>query len=246
MTTSDHTSNSTLARAVDPHDDAGELAALIARIRSGDEASSTEFVRRYGGRMLAVARRLMRAEDDAADAVQDAFVSAFRSLGRFEGQSRIETWLHRIVVNSCLMKLRSRRSRNEVSIESLLPAFDDSGHHARPIAAWRSPPPDEIESSELRARVRACIDQLPESYRTVLILRDIEQLDTDETAERLGIKQVNAKVRLHRARQALRSLLSPHLSIASPSKQKPHPSGPVTEHSTRGTKAGIRIDRYGD
>lgn len=184
--------------------------ALLVRLRCGDEAACEEFVRRFGGQMLAVARRFLRCEHDAADAVQEAFLSAFRSIRDFAGGSKISTWLHRIVVNACLMKLRSARSRNASSIESLLPTFDETGHNARHVAAWSESTADQLHASEMRIKVRECIDRLPDAYRVVLLLRDIEQIDTQEAAQRLGISTAALKVRLHRARQALRTLLEPY------------------------------------
>lgn len=190
----------------------GEESALVLRLRNGDEAAFEIIVRRYGGRMLSTARRFLRGEDDAADAVQEAFVSAFRNMAGFEGHSRLGTWLHRIVVNACLMKLRTRARHPEMSIDSLLPAFDKSGHHTRGVRSWRKTPDEELQTAELRAIVRKSIDRLPDDFRAVLLLRDIEELSTDETAEILGISAGAAKVRLHRARQALRTMLEPHLA----------------------------------
>lgn len=187
----------------------GDEAQLIALIRDGDQDACERFVTTHINAMLAVARRFLRCEQEAADAVQDAFVSAFRSIHEFAGGSKLSTWLHRIVVNACLMKLRSARSRPTRSIESLLPSFDDTGHHVQRVSPWRESPFERLDASEMREQVRASIDELPESYRTVLLLRDIEELDTEETAERLGISVAAVKVRLHRARQALRTLLEP-------------------------------------
>ena len=162
--------------------------------------------------MLAVARRLLRAEDDAADAVQEAFISAFRAIQSFEGGARLSTWLHRIVVNAALMKLRTRARRPEVSIDELLPKFHEDGQHVDEPAEWRSPAQlAALESQETRNLVREQIDRLPADYRTVLMLRDIEGLDTKETAELLGVTPNAAKIRLHRARLALRTLLDPHM-----------------------------------
>lgn len=186
-------------------------AHLIAGLRRGDERSFEVLVRQYGSRLLAVCRRLLRSEDDARDALQDAFVSAFRSVDRFEGGSRVSTWLHRIAVNSCLMKLRSRRRRAEEPIEDLLPKFLEDGHAAVPSVPWEGSVEALLERAETGALVRAAIDRLPESYRTVLLLRDIEELDTDETARMLEISPNAVKIRLHRARQALRELLDPAL-----------------------------------
>jgi RNA polymerase sigma-70 factor, ECF subfamily len=182
-------------------------ASLIARLKAGDEAAFAEVVEAQAGRCLAVARRFMRTDDDAQDAVQDAFLSMFRNIDRFDGQSRLSTWLHRIVVNACLMKLRARSRRPETSIESLLPSFVEDGHQSRPSTHWPEDPAAGLEQRELRALVRRRIDELPEPYRNVLLLRDIEGLDTAETAAVLGLSETAVKTRLHRARQALRGLL---------------------------------------
>jgi RNA polymerase sigma-70 factor, ECF subfamily len=182
---------------------------LLARIRAGDERACEALVRQHLGRMLVVARRYLRNEEDSADAVQDAFLSAFRSLEGFEGNSALGTWLHRIVVNFCLMRLRARSRSREVRIGDLLPAFDQSGHHSHPVRAWEDEGLARLARAETRAHVRACIDRLPDPYRKVLVLRDIEELDTEQVAQHLGINPGAAKTRLHRARQALRTLLEP-------------------------------------
>lgn len=160
--------------------------------------------------MLSVARRMLGNEEDARDVVQEAFVSAFRALPRFNGDAQLGTWLHRIVVNTALMRLRTRRRRPEEPIDSLLPAFKEDGHHQEEFQSWVEPADQIIHRSEQKALVRRCIDQLPESYRTVLLLRDIEDLSTLEVAEQLGVTPNTVKIRLHRARQALRTLLDPH------------------------------------
>ena len=186
-------------------------ADLLAGVRAGNEEACTALVRQYAGRMLAVARRFLRSEDDAADAVQDAFLSAFRSVGRFEGHSSLGTWLHRIVVNAALMKLRAQSRSQVVPIDDLLPTFDETGHHTRPVSRWDEQALTRLSRDETKAQVRACIDQLPEGYRAVLLLRDIEGLSTEEAARVLGISPGAVKTRLHRARQALRTLLEPLL-----------------------------------
>ena len=151
--------------------------------------------------MLAVARGFLRTEEDSADAVQDAFLSAFRSLDGFQGNAALATWLHRILVNVCLMKLRTGSRCQEVSIDDLLPSFDESGQHTCPIRPWKDQALAQLIQQETRAHVRACIDQLPSSHREVLLLRDMEGLDTEETAQLLGINPGAVKTRLHRARQ---------------------------------------------
>ena len=185
-------------------------ATLVAQLRAGEEAAFEQVVRLYGGRLLAVARRIVGTEEDARDAVQDAFLNAFRSLDRFEGNAKLSTWLHRIVVNAALMKLRTRKRKPEQSIETMLPSFLDDGHHEERFKSWDEPVDTLMERAETRELVRKQIDALPEGYRTVLVLRDIEGLDTEETAKVLGLSVNATKIRLHRARQALRSLLAPH------------------------------------
>ncbi|MCH8134260.1 MAG: sigma-70 family RNA polymerase sigma factor [Myxococcales bacterium] len=186
-------------------------ATLLERLRAGEDAAYEELVRLYGPRLLAVARRFLRSEDDAQDAVQDAFLNAFRSIDSFEGQARISTWLHRIVVNASLMKLRTRRRKPEQSIEELLPNFLEDGHMTNLAAPWRKAGEDEVEIAQLRGLLLQKAQQLPDSFRNVLLLRDIEGLDTEEAAQLLEISTAAVKTRLHRARLALRELLDPHL-----------------------------------
>ena len=188
-----------------------EEQTLLAALRGGDDRAYERLVNEHGGRMLAVARRMLRNDEEARDALQEAFLLAFRGLPRFAGQSRLGTWLHRIVVNASLMKLRSRRAHPEESIEPLLPTFLDDGHSAVSYGDWPESADLLLERSEIRERVRSSIDRLPDTYRTVLLLRDIEELDTPEVAEALGISPNAVKIRLHRARQALRELLDPQL-----------------------------------
>jgi RNA polymerase sigma-70 factor (ECF subfamily) len=190
-------------------------AALVAQLRAGDQQAFEQVVRSYGGRLLAVARRIVGSEEDARDAVQDAFLNAFRSLDRFEGNAKLSTWLHRIVVNAALMKLRTRKRKPEQSIETLLPGFLEDGHHEERFKSWDEPIDQLMERAENRELVRKQIDALPEGYRTVLVLRDIEGLDTEETANVLGLTVNATKIRLHRARQALRTLLAPHFRSAA-------------------------------
>jgi RNA polymerase sigma-70 factor (ECF subfamily) len=179
---------------------------MLERLRAGDDLAFEMLIRRFGGRMLAVARRLLRNEEDARDAVQDALISAMRGLQRFEGEAQIGTWLHRIVVNTALMRLRSRRRRPESPIDELLPAFAPDGHHALP--ADQAPFPDaQVEQNELRALVRRAVDRLPDGYREVYLMRDVDELSTEETAKALRISANAVKIRLHRARQALVTLV---------------------------------------
>ena len=182
-------------------------AILVAQLRDGDERAFEDLVRTFGGRLLAVARRFVRNDEDAQDIVQSAYLSAFRALAQFEGNCQLSTWLHRIVVNTALMKLRSKKRKPEESIEDLLPAFQEDGHHVEQFSDWNTPADVLIERNETRVTVRACIDRLPDNYRTVLLLRDIEERSTQDVADALSMTPTAVKVRLHRARQALSTLL---------------------------------------
>ena len=184
-------------------DETASEADLVARLRAGDGAAYEEAYRAHAGAMAAVARGFFGDSGEAADAVQDAFVSAFRGMPGFAGTARLGTWLHRVTVNACLMRLRSRRRRRTVPLDAAdppagrRPGRADSGEH----------PARRLVRAEAAARVRACVNRLPTAYREVIRLRDLEELGTDETAARLGTNPGVVKTRLHRARRALRELL---------------------------------------
>ena len=179
-------------------------SSLLERLRAGEEDAYRELLRVYGGRLLAVARRLMRNEEDARDCVQEAFLSAFRSMDRFEAKAQLGTWLHRILVNACLMRLRASKRKPEELVDPQTPEFDEYGFRNGPSDMSPLSVEDLLEQEEVREKLRTAIDGLPDNYRIVLMLRDIEELDTAETAEKLEMTPGAVKVRLHRARLALR------------------------------------------
>jgi len=186
--------------------------AELARLRRHDPAACERLVREQTPRLVAVARRILRDEESARDAVQEAWSAAFRRLDSFDGRARLATWLHRIVVNAALMRLRARAVRPELAFDDLLPGFESDGGHVLPTPEWRQAPDERVARRELRDTVRRAIDRLPEGYRSVLLLRDIEELDTEATALAMGLTRIAVKVRLHRARQALRTLLESELA----------------------------------
>jgi RNA polymerase sigma-70 factor (ECF subfamily) len=189
---------------------AAELA-LVERMQAGDDAAYDTFVRQYSGRSLNQARRILDNEADAADAVQDAFLSFFKSIQSYKGQAQLGTWLHRIVINAALMKLRSQQRRPEQNVEDLLPDFHPDGHRVDPLPAWSENPEEMLQKAQTRRLLHIKISELPEGYRNVLIHRDIQDMSTEETAQALGESVTNVKTRLHRARQALRKLLEEEL-----------------------------------
>lgn len=196
-----------------PGDSKGSALAddleLIRRILAGDQYACECLVRMNSERMAAVARRMLRCEEDAADAVQDAFISAFQSLPQFKGDCRLSTWLYRIAVNACLMRLRSRTNRQMTSWEELASNPGESTT-LEPVSLRDDEDASLIAGNrEEHSRIRSCVEQLPETYRQIVLLRDIHEYDTDETAELLGMSTANVKTRLHRARHALRPILEP-------------------------------------
>ena len=185
---------------------------LVTGLRDGDEAAYEYLVREHGGRLLSVIRRILRNEDESADALQDTFIAAFKNIDRFEGAAKLTTWLHQIAVNAALMKLRKKRNIHERSVDDLLPQFLDDGHRADVGPTWTLTADQVAEQAELTGVVHEQIAALPDQYREVIVLRDIEQVSTDEAAQVLNITPGALKVRLHRARQALRKLLEPHMA----------------------------------
>ena len=182
---------------------------VIDKTNEVSEMKSEQLVRDNIGWMLALAQRLLKNRTHAEDAVQDAFLDAFRALDSFEGRSSLKTWLHRITVNASLAKLRRLKRLSEQPFDVYLPEFDQ--HGCRTEAPWTHivRVEDIVENEHLRMLVHENIDALPDSYRIVLLLRDIEGYDTSEVSKLLDISESNVKVRLHRARAALKKLLEP-------------------------------------
>jgi RNA polymerase sigma-70 factor (ECF subfamily) len=200
-------------RPADPLDPLEQ--GLAEGLRSRDRATFELLVRRDGPVLLRMLRSLLQDEEEARDALQEAFLSAFQGAEGFRGESRVSTWLRRIAFHAGLMRLRKRQRRPERSLEELLPRFEEDGNFARPEPSWQDPLA-RVEARELRRLVRAALEELPEDYRAAIALRDLEQLDTREAASLLEITPGALKVRLHRARQALRALLAPRIGEALP------------------------------
>ena len=170
-----------------------------------------QFVRDNIGWMQLVAERLLKQRELAEDAVQDAFIAAFKNIEQFEQRSSLKTWLHRITVNAALARLRQINKRAEQSIDELLPEFDRYDCRIENSWTFLTSIEEVLDSENLRERVKHYVNELPDSYRIVLLLRDIEDFNTAEVAEQLSISEANVKVRLHRARAALKKLLEPIL-----------------------------------
>lgn len=186
-------------------------ASLLARLRAGDDRAFEQLVHTHGGRLLAVTRRITRSEQDAEDAVQEAFLLAFRSLSGFDGRSTLGTWLHRIAVNAALSKARKGKHHKATSIDELLPVFDNGFHKEHPVALAVTDDTSGQSTHQVRA-VWDALAQLPDEYRDVVVLRDIEGLESKAAATSLGISDALVRQRLHRGRQALLKLLQQTLS----------------------------------
>ena len=193
-------------------DELAREAELLAALREGDERAYETLIRDHGGRRLAAARRILPTEEDAQDAVQEAFLSAFKKLDTFKSNSKLGTWLHRIAINAALMRLRSLRRRKEQDVDQLQPRFTEGGHFIEQPRAWSESADKPVLRKELRVQVREAIEKLPDNYRIALLLRDIEGLDNEAVAQELGVSVNAAKIRVHRARLALKALLDPLMS----------------------------------
>ncbi len=185
--------------------------SFVTELQAGKDSAADALVRIHAPWMLVVARRFTDEIALAEDCVQEAFINVFRKIGEFEHRSSLKTWLHRIVVNQALMKLRAQRNRKEAPIDELLPAFDANACRIEESWQFLATPEQVFAREERRNLIQSKINDLPESYRLVLQLRDIEELTTREVAEGLGLSEANVKVRLHRARSALKKLLEPIL-----------------------------------
>ncbi len=185
---------------------------LLDGLRNGDESSYERLVRSCGPQVLAITRRYLRSEADAADCFQETFIAVFKSIDSYRGQSSLRQWVRGVAVNQCLMALRKRKRAREESIDAMMPLFDESGSRIESASEQQhSSIESELDAETVKLRVRESIDKLPNDYRIVLLLRDIDGLNTRETAAILGIELNAVKTRLHRARTALKYILQPIL-----------------------------------
>lgn len=196
--------------------DAPSEAVLVERLREGDAFALEALMERYASRVFRVARGIARTDADAEEVVQDVFLTLARKIESFEGRAQLSTWIYRVATNAALLKRRGKRVQLEVSLEEHLPTFKEDGHRDGPrvylLADWSRTPEAELLDGEARNVLARAIDQLSDTYRAVLILRDVEELSNEETARILGESVGSIKSRLHRARMALREQLTRHLA----------------------------------
>ena len=184
-------------------------AEIIAAILAGDTQLYHELVRPYERSVYMMALSFMKNEADAEDVAQEAFIKAFRNLSTFRGDAKFSTWLISITLNEARSRLRRQ---NVVRMQSLDEPPDDDGVISPALLRdWREIPSETVEREEVRTLIKNAVETLPEIYRQVFLLRDVEELDVSETAQALSISIANVKVRLHRARIMLQKELAPQL-----------------------------------
>ena len=181
-------------------------APLVARAKAGDSSAFSELVSHYERRVFRMAKQITQNDDDAEDVLQETFLKAYTHLDNFQGNSKFYTWLVRIAVNEALMKLRKRRSDRTVPLDEPIDTGEDE--MVREIAVWDENPEETYSREELAALLDEAVQSLKPAYRTVFLLRDIEELSIEETAEALKLSISAVKSRLLRARLQLREKLT--------------------------------------
>lgn len=183
-----------------------EEMALVEQARTGSTAAFSELVRRYEGKIFRLAQHITQNREDAEDVLQETFMKAYEHLDQFKGDSKFYTWVVRIAVNQSLMKLRRRKTDKSVSLDEQIDTGEDTV--VREIAAWGEDPEEQFSREELGGILDSAIESLEPLYRSVFVLRDIDELSTEETAEALGLSIPAVKSRLLRARLQLRERLT--------------------------------------
>jgi RNA polymerase sigma-70 factor (ECF subfamily) len=181
-------------------------SALVAQAKAGDQNAFAELVNRYERKIYRLAKNITRNDEDAEDVLQDAFLKAYTHLDNFKGDSKFYTWIVRIAVNEALMRLRKRKTDRSVPLDEPVELGEETVQ--REIAVWDDNPEQQYSQEEWRKILDEAVDSLKPDFRTVFVLRDIEELSTEETAETLGISVPAVKSRLLRARPALRERLT--------------------------------------
>jgi len=188
-------------------------AALVKRLRRAEAGAAEGLLDTYGDRVYRLARRITGNEQDAEEAVQDAFWSVLRHIDTFRGESSFGSWIYRITANAAYQKLRrTAHRRDEISLDQVLPILDDGHHHVDPSGDWSAKIDDPAIQSELRDVLASAIDELPANHRAAIVLHDVEGLSMAEVAAALGITLATAKTTAHRARLRLRKRLGLFLS----------------------------------
>jgi RNA polymerase sigma-70 factor (ECF subfamily) len=188
-----------------------EDAALVERAQSGDSLSFDELVKRYEGKVFHLARRILKDSDEAEDALQETFLSAYRGLPKFKRESKFSTWIFRIATNAALMRLRKRRP-DVVSLDQPKPSDGEGDAIPLDLRDWSKTPDEELVDQETKEAMEQAIAALPADLAAVFLLRDVEGMSNEEAADATGLSLAAAKSRLHRARLFLRERLHRHFT----------------------------------
>ncbi len=194
-----------------PRDRLMDDSVLLEELKRGSAEAVETLFERYHGRIYNLALSILKNEGDAEEAVQDVFLTVVQKADTFKGNSAFYSWMYRICVNTCLMRLRGRRRNETVSIEEFMPVFTEEGMHVSPVDDWSKEVERKMLDKELGDVIKKFTDELSEKYRVVFVLSDIEGLSNEETAEILHLSVPAVKSRLHRARLYLREQLSQYL-----------------------------------
>jgi RNA polymerase sigma-70 factor, ECF subfamily len=191
-------------------------AQMIASILAGNTHEFHNLIQPYERSVYSMALSMLQNEADAEDAAQEAFLKAFRNLGKFRGEAKFSTWLISITLNEARSRLRQKKTAKTESLEEL-----NEGGHVSPalLRDWREIPSEVLERGEVRVMLQHAITDLPLIYREIFLLRDFEELSVNQSAEELGISVAAAKVRLHRARMMLQKKLAPQLKQITPKRR---------------------------
>lgn len=187
--------------------------ALAAAVGAGERDAFVQLMRRYNRRLYRLARATLRNDADAQDALQDAYLAAYRSIGTFRGDAQLSTWLSRLVVNACLARLRRDARRQARAPMLSMPANDGSDLELMDHS-YEASPDDALMRAQIRALLERKLDALPEAFRVVFVLRCVEELSVEETAQCLGIPEATVRTRQFRARGLLRESLAQELDLA--------------------------------
>jgi RNA polymerase sigma-70 factor (ECF subfamily) len=202
----------TLTATAQRTDDAEDDRTLASRVAAGDRRAFERLMRRHNRRLYRLARATLRDGTEAEDALQEAYLAAYRSIGSYRGEAALSTWLSRLVINECLGRLRREKRR-----DNIVPIRSSDAPEAEefvPMEAGKHAPDEAMMRTEMRALIERRLDQLPEEFRVVFVLRSVEEMSVEETAQCLGIHEATVRSRHFRARSLLREALAQDIDLA--------------------------------
>lgn len=201
-----------------------DRGGLLHRIAQGDESALVELLSQYQAKIYGVSLRMLRNAHDAEEVLQDVALTIFRKAGTFQGKAAVSSWIYRVTMNACLMKIRKRPKIQAIPLEEELgPAMNEEGMVTETVVDWSSLPREALDRKELAARIEDAVGELPSEYRTVFVLRDVEGLPAHEACEIMNVSLPALKSRLHRARLFLRKKLAEYVTVPHPVSKPQNP-----------------------